>query len=146
MKRNNLDEMQEQELLKIEHNGCCLSFWGLLAAIAVQMVIGAPFRQMLGEWVLLMVLGLYIVIACLRKGIWGRRLKANWQSNLLGSLIAGSAVGILAAASFSGNIQEPLDFVLIACIPAVCTFVLCFAALTACSKLYRNRRKELDKE
>ena len=30
MKKSNLDEMQEQELLKIEHNGCWLAFWGLL--------------------------------------------------------------------------------------------------------------------
>lgn len=37
MKKNNLDEMQEQELLKIEHNGCWLAFWGLLAVMAVQM-------------------------------------------------------------------------------------------------------------
>ena len=34
MKKNNLDEMQEQELLKIEHNGCWLAFWGLLAVMA----------------------------------------------------------------------------------------------------------------
>ena len=30
MKKSNLDEIQEQELLKIEHNGCWLAFWGLL--------------------------------------------------------------------------------------------------------------------
>ena len=33
MKKNsNLDERQEQTLLRIEHNGCWLAFWGLLAA------------------------------------------------------------------------------------------------------------------
>ena len=48
MKKNNLDEMQEQELLKIEHNGCCLAFWGLLVVMAVQMVMRVPGRQMLG--------------------------------------------------------------------------------------------------
>ena len=35
MKKNNLDEMQEQELLKIEHNGCWLAFWGMLAVMAI---------------------------------------------------------------------------------------------------------------
>ena len=30
MKKSNLDEMQEQELLKVEHNGCWIAFWGLL--------------------------------------------------------------------------------------------------------------------
>ena len=32
-----LDERQEGELLKVERNGCWGAFWGLLAAIAVQM-------------------------------------------------------------------------------------------------------------
>lgn len=146
MKKSNLDEMQEQALLKIEHNGCWLAYWGLLAAIAVQTAMGVTFAQMLGEWIVLMVLCLYIVIACLRKGIWGRSLKANWRTNLIGSLIAAAAVGILTAIAFHGNIREPLDFVLIACIPAVCTFVLCFGALTLSMKLYQKRREKLDKE
>ena len=32
-KKSNLDERQEQGLLKIEHNGCWLAFWGLLIAM-----------------------------------------------------------------------------------------------------------------
>ena len=32
---SNLDEMQEQKMLKIEHNGYWLGFWGLLAAILI---------------------------------------------------------------------------------------------------------------
>ena len=91
MKKNNLDEMQEQELLKIEHNGCCLAFWGLLVVMAVQMVMRVPGRQMLGEWIVFMALSLYIAIACLRKGIWDRRLKANRKTNLIISLLAGAA-------------------------------------------------------
>ena len=75
MKKSNLDEMQEQALLKIEHNGCWLAFWGLLAAMALQMVMRVPGRQMLGEWIVFMALSLYIVIACLRKGKpTGRRI------------------------------------------------------------------------
>lgn len=72
MKHNNLDEMQEQELLKIEHNGCWLAFWGLLLAIIVQAISGKgdPF----GEWILFMLLAVYMGIACMRKGIWDRRL------------------------------------------------------------------------
>ena len=35
-KKSNLDEMQELELLKIEHNGCWLAFWLLLASLIVQ--------------------------------------------------------------------------------------------------------------
>lgn len=145
MKKNNLDEMQEQELLKIEHNGCWLAFWGLLAVMAIQMVMGVPGTQMLGEWIVFMVLALYLVIACLRKGIWDRHLKANRKTNLIVSLLAGAAAGIVITVS-NPYLSEPLDYVLVAGLTGGFTFALCFAALSVCTKLYRNRRNKLDKE
>ena len=145
MKKSNLDEMQEQALLKIEHNGCWLAFWGLLAAMALQMVMRVPGRQMLGEWIVFMALSLYIVIACLRKGIWDRHLKANRKTNLIVSLLAAVATGILVTLS-NPYLFEPLDYVLVAGLTGGFTFVLCFAALSVCAKLYRNRRNKLDKE
>ena len=145
MKKNNLDEMQEQALLKIEHNGCWLAFWGLLVVMAVQMVMRVPGRQMLGEWIVFMVLALYIVIACLRKGIWDRHLKANRKTNLIVSLLAAVATGILVTLS-NPYLSEPLDYVLVAGLTGGFTFVLCFAALSVCTKLYRNRRNKLEKE
>ena len=145
MKKSNLDEMQEQALLKIEHNGCWLAFWGLLAAMALQMVMRVPGRQMPGEWIVFMALSLYIVIACLRKGIWDRHLKANRKTNLIVSLLAAVATGILVTLS-NPYLSEPLDYVLVAGLTGGFTFVLCFAALSVCTKLYRNRRNKLDKE
>ena len=145
MKKSNLDEMQEQALLKIEHNGCWLAFWGLLAAMALQMVMRVPGRQMLGEWIVFMALSLYIVIACLRKGIWDRHLKANRKTNLIVSLLAAVAAGIFVTLS-NPYLSEPLDYVLVAGLTGGFTFVLCFAALSVCTKLYRNRRNKLDKE
>ena len=47
--KSNLDELQELKLLKIEHNGCWLAFWGLLAVILTQIAIGnetGSFRRM----------------------------------------------------------------------------------------------------
>lgn len=145
MKKNNLDEMQEQELLKIEHNGCWLAFWGLLAVMAVQMMMRVPDSQMLGEWIVFMVLSLYLSIACLRKGIWDRRLQASAKTNLLVSALAGIAVGILTTMS-NPYLSEPLDYVLVGGITGGFTFVLVFAALSFCMKLYRDRRKKLDEE
>ena len=145
MKKNNLDEMQEQELLKIEHNGCCLAFWGLLVVMAVQMVMRVPGRQMLGEWIVFMALSLYIAIACLRKGIWDRRLKANRKTNLIISLLAGAAAGILITVS-NPYLSEPLDYVLVAGISGGFTFVLCFIDLSLSMKLYKKRREKLEQE
>ena len=145
MKKSNLDEMQEQALLKIEHNGCWLAFWGLLAVMAIQMVMGVPGTQMLGEWIVFMVLALYLVIACLRKGIWDRYLKAKRKTNLIISLLAGAAAGILITVS-NPYLSEPLDYGLVAGISGGFTFLLCVAALSISMKLYKKRREKLEQE
>lgn len=129
MKKSNLDEMQEQALLRIEHTGCWLAFWGLLAAMAIQGILGAGIRELAGEWIVFMGLCLYLLVSCLRCGIWDRTLKANRKTNLIVSLIAGAAVGVFDAVLFLRYDMQWPDLALIAVIPAVITFVLCFAAL-----------------
>ena len=146
MKKSNLDEMQEQALLKIEHYGCWLAFWGLLAAMVIQALLGVAFSSLLGEWIVFMVVAAYLVIACLRHGIWDRNLKPNLKTNLLTSIPAGLAVGIFAMVLFRGNETELLDYLLIGAIPAVITFALCFGGLSVCSTLYKKRREKLDQE
>lgn len=145
MKKSNLDEMQEQELLKIEHTGCWLAYWGLLAVMVIQMVLRVPGAQILGEWIIFIVLSLYICIACMRKGIWDRRLKANQKTNLVISLLAAIAVTILVVLT-NPYLSEPLDYVLTAGITGGFTFALCFATLSVCVKLYNKRREKLDQE
>ena len=145
MKKSNLDEMQERELLKIEHNGCWMAYWGLLAAMVIQMVMRVPGAQMLGEWIIFVIMSLYICIACMRKGIWDRRLKANWKTNLVISLLAAVAVAVLVVLS-NPYLSEPLDYVLTAGLTGGFTFVLCFISLSLSMKLYKKRREKLDQE
>ena len=145
MKKSNLDEMQEQEMLKIEHYGCWMAYWGLLAAMVIQMVMRVPGAQMLGEWIIFVIMSLYICIACMRKGIWDRHLKANWKTNLVISLLAAVAVAVLVILS-NPYLSEPLDYVLTAGLTVVFTFVLCFFVLSISMKLYKKRREKLDQE
>ena len=146
MKKSNLDEMQEQALLKIEHYGCWLAFWGLLAAMVIQALLGVAFSSLLGEWIIFMVLCAYIVVSCLRHGIWDRNLKPNLKTNLLVSIVPGLAVGVFGMLLFRANETELLDYLLIGAIPAIITFVLCFGVLTVCTALYKKRRQKLDQE
>ena len=145
MKKSNLDEMQEQEMLKIEHYGCWMAYWGLLVAMVIQMVMRVPGAQMLGEWIIFVIMSLYICIACMRKGIWDRRLKANWKTNLVISLLAAVAVAVLVVLS-NPYLSEPLDYALTAGLTGGFTFVLGFAALSVSLKLYKKRREKLDQE
>lgn len=70
-KKNQLDEMQEQTMRKIESHGFWLLWGSLLAAWIVQTVFGAADKAA-GEWVVFMIGCIYTVVACLRNGLWDR--------------------------------------------------------------------------
>lgn len=86
-KKNNLDERQEQILLKIEHKGFWLAFWLLLAAMLVQSITsGVDFRVYAGECAILLIISLYVSIECIRNGIWDRKIQPKASANILASL------------------------------------------------------------
>lgn len=53
-KRDNLDEMQKQTLLKIESRGFCLLWVLLLAALIIESLLGFTPREMAAEWFIFM--------------------------------------------------------------------------------------------
>ena len=144
MKRNNLDEMQEQELLKIEHNGCWLAFWGLLLAIIVQAISGKgdPF----GEWILFMVLAVYLGIACMRKGIWDRRLKMDGKTNMLVSLVAAVCAGAFMFAFSYLRFHRLQGSIYAGLIIAGISFVTGFGGLTLAARATKKRQEALNAE
>ena len=94
-KKNQLDEMQEQTLRKIESRGFWLLWSGLLIVMVVQMISGAPARQMAGEWVVFMAGCFYATVECLRNGLWDRHLNDNPLTNALVSLLAGAVLTVI---------------------------------------------------
>ena len=145
---NNLDEMQEQELLKIEHNGCWLAFWMLLAAVGIEPIAFgvSDFRMLAGEWIVLMVLCLYLAFACVRKGIWDRRIPMNMKSNCIVSIIAGLVLGVFNALVIFRNYHKLAGTLAGACITAAITFVLCFAVLSFMMKRTTRRKAKMEEE
>lgn len=90
-KKNRLDEMQEQTMRKIESHGFWLLWGSLLAAWIVQTVFGAVDKAA-GEWVVFMIGCIYMVVACLRNGLWDRHLSDKAPANAVYSLVAAVAV------------------------------------------------------
>lgn len=135
-KKNQLDEMQEQTMRKIESRGFWLLRNGLLVAMVVQMISGAPARQMAGEWVVFMAGCFYALVECLRNGLWDRHLNDNPLTNALVSLLAGAVLTVITGLANG--------YWLFALILGVITGILCFAALQISSSIVRKRRKELD--
>ena len=91
-KRNNLDEMQKQTLLKIESRGFWMLWVLLLAALTIESLLGFAPREMAAEWFIFMLGCAYSVISDLRAGIWDRRFKPNTKTNAAVSAVGGVAI------------------------------------------------------
>ena len=145
-KKNNLDEMQEQKLLKLESRGFWLTWWALLAAMAVQLLVYGveAYHLLLGEWAVFMLSSVYVTAACIKQGLWDRKLKPNFRTNLLMSLAAavvtGGFMGVYSFRSFGAAEAAWWTVALV----GGCTFVLCLLALSLSAAAYKKRRQKLD--
>ena len=141
-KRENLDEMQKQTLLKIESRGFRALWVLLLAALIIESLLGFTLREMAAEWFIFMLGCAYSVISDLRAGIWDRHLKANTKTNAAVSAVGGAAIfvwGLIKFAEFGAGVA-----VLLAVFMGVCTWALCFATLQLSMKAYKKRHAELE--
>ena len=142
LKRDNLDEMQKQTLLKIESCGFWVLWVLLLAALIIESLLGFTLREMAAEWFIFMGGCVYSVVCDLRAGIWDRRFKPNTKTNVVVSVAGGAAVfvwGLIKFAEFGMGVA-----VLLAVFLGVCTWVLCFATLQLTMKAYKKRHAELE--
>ena len=141
-KRDNLDEMQKQTLLKIESCGFWVLWVLLLAALIIESLLGFTLREMAAEWFIFMGGCVYSLLCDLRAGIWDSRFKPNTKTNAAVSVVGGAAMfvwGLIKFAEFGAGIA-----VLQAAIMGVCTGVLCFATLQLIMKAYKKRHAELE--
>ena len=145
-KKSMLDEMQEQKLLKIEHIGCWLAFWGLLIVMFIQILVDGEniVRNNIGEWAVFMCLAVYLLVACVKNGIWDRSLKADFKTNFVASLIAGLAVGIFNSVNSFIKYESIGGSIATGIILFAETFILCLGALTIVTKIYKKRVKKLE--
>ena len=148
MKKSNLDERQEQELLRIERNGFWLAFWLLVGAMLVQQIFFlGDSRVIAGECIILLIISLYIAISCLKAGIWDRRLKANASTNIIASLIAGLVMGVVMfLAVYRTHMDKPIGSIAAGAFIAILVFVLCFIALTISMRAYKKKTEALEEE
>ena len=143
--KSNLDERQEQRLLRIERNGCWLAFWGLLVAMGVQMVMskGEDVGRVAGEWIVFMVLACYMVWACMKEGIWDRRMKPDWKTNLIASLLAGVAMAVFFYLITDWEVEQK---VWTAIVSFFINFFSCYILLMISALVYKKRVEKLELE
>ncbi len=147
-RKNNLDEMKEQQLLHIEKNGCWIAFWGLFIVMQIQTFTEGEFlgKQSMGEWLVFMILALYLVIACIRRGIWSRNLKPNATTNLIASLIAGAVIGVAFGIKSYIDYEKLAGAIATGIVIFIGIFFSCFITLILSAAILKKRNAKLENE
>ena len=147
-KKNNLDERQEQIMLQIEHAGCWIAYWGLLISILVQEIAyRGDFHYVVGEWIVFMILCVYVLAGCIRNGLWDRHIKPTMKNNVIASLIGAGVIFLFTFLMIIRNFPDkPVGAVAAGLISAAVVFVLCLIALSAAKKATEKKQEELEKE
>ncbi len=144
--KNKLDEMQEQKLLEIEHYGVWIAFWGLLLMIVIQTIVGGgnALQNIAGEFTIMIVLAIYLLAACLKNGIWDRRLAPNLKTNFIISLGTGFICGIIIFAVSYFNYHHFLVSVASGFFTMIFTLFLTLVALSVTAAVYKKRVTKLE--
>ena len=147
-KKNNLDERQELIMLRIEHNGFWIAFWMLFALMLIEEAVsGMDFRIFGGEAAVLIVISIYLTAACIRNGIWDRRLEPNFRTNFLASLAGGVVSGIAMGIGIYLACEVETSFALLTGADlGLFVFVICLIATSAIAKAYKKKAAELEGE
>ncbi len=144
-----VDERQEMDLLRVEHNSFYLMYFLLLIEMVIQGVILDGGDKIFGEWIVFMIVSAFALVGWMRKGVWNyqHRKVPGIKSHLLASLAAGVFGGILG---FCGGLKRspgniPAIMMLVICTAAgtfAATFVICLIG----GVIARKREKKLEME
>lgn len=146
--KSKLDEMQEQKLARIERNISHMAIFGLLALFLIELFLfGYDWKVIGGEFILLMILCFYEIIASLRAGVWSRNIAPTRRNNVLAALAAGLIVFVFFLfMTVRWWDLYPLAGVITAAISGVATFMLTYVLLWVSLREYERRQKQLDQE
>jgi|GEM_PF-49611 len=148
-KKNNLDERQEQTLLKIESRGFWLAFWLLITVILIQTALQSTdlldwLPPAGGEWLVFFVLCIYVMVRSHKNNIWDRKLQPKFSTNLLMSLGAGAAMAVVSFVIVYLPTKDVTDSLIGAACGFVGTAVLCIIALSISAAAYKRKRARLE--
>lgn len=147
-RKNHLDEMQEQKLLKIESRGYWIAFWGLGLSLLIQQIMYGPgegARYMAGEWIVFMVIALYLSFACMKAGIWDRRLQPTLKDNVFMSICAGLIGGVVMFLTTYLKYHKLIGSIASGVFIFFLIGGLCIVILSASAASYKKKIDEMEK-
>jgi hypothetical protein len=143
-RKNRLDEMQDQKLLKLEEAGFWILFWALSLSILVQLLAGGSFRQIAGELIVLAIGSIWLAVTTLKNGLWTRESTPTRKGNALASIIPAVLIGAVRVYKLIQRGWVQPKSLLIALGISAAVYVLCFGILEFFRAAYSKRRSALD--
>lgn len=145
---NNLDEMQEQKLLHIEKWGFWMLFWLIALDLCAKCILGMRNWETVSEMICFVIAGLFVVVMCVKNGIWDRHIKANRKANLRLSIVAGFLVTAINSPLYFQNAGGRWTWGILAAavVSALCTFTLTFILLSVFTAAYKKRLHHMEDE
>lgn len=140
----NLDEMQNQKLLKLEEYGFWIVFWALLASIIVQLIAGAGIKEVIGEIIIFLIGSVYLAITTLKNGLWIRSSAPSRKGNAIVSIIPTAVIGALNVFKMIQNNGISANALLVTVGIMAAAYAGCFAILELFRASSQKRRSELD--
>lgn len=147
-KKNNLDEMQELKLLKLESRGFWLGFFGLFISIPVQIFLYSEEVKgiITGEFIVLLCMGIYLIAGCLKNGIWDRHLQATPQVNIGVSILAAALTALFNAIMSYRNDHSIGGAVAVFIVYFFMVGIVVSVTMCLCTAFYQRKRTQLEEE
>ena len=157
MKRGNLDELQEQKLLKIEEKCFSLAMVGLIIIMLAELILPLAVESLdhntmyicaLMTCALIVILCGVELMLCFKNGIWSRKLKPNNKTNIATSIISGCAAALVVAVVrfIDDGFAQPHHIVIGAALTGAFTFALCFGMLSIVKHSFNKKQAKIDKD
>ena len=146
--KNNLDEMQGMNALKIAERSFWIMFYGLVIAILVQNLLYREnlLRYVAGEMIILCAGGAYQVAANIRKGIWSRTIKATAKSNFVVSFICSAIFSVMFGVINYMRFGEGEIALKSAVVFFGFIFILCYIVLSVMLIVWKKKNRELEED
>ena len=148
-KKKKLDERELMEMYKIEHYAFWFMFWALIASIFIQlMFFNSSFKQIGGEWIVLMISAIAISIAYIKGGHYDYYTKPGIKSYLLYSISFTIVFDVIIAITsyIHHNYYNMRGFIITVSLSGVVLFIVLFVTLALTGELIKKRRKKLEEK
>lgn len=136
-----VDERQEKELMQIERKTFWVGYFLMVVVILIQcLIFDNPIKMVIGELSIIIVQCIYLVVSCVRKGVWSYCVKPTFKNNVIASIIGSAIVAIfmvLLIVFRKSNLslqQKAIIFIL----PVVVVFFIVLILLTISSKFFKR--------